>query len=340
MDLHITNGDGAGNIIKACGVPGDVLPWRDPMHHGPFPAELTLDQLATIRGEYLEGPIAQSGVPDVDPGRGFRLRDDHLKAAPTYDRVVLWFEHDLLDQLQILQILDWFADIDLGDTALEMICIDRFEGVDPFRGIGELDTKQMASLMDLREVVTPAQLQLAQEGWRVFRHSDPRALEEFILQDLSALPFLEASLRRHLEEYPCAVTGLTRTEHQLLQLAADGVTQPGQFFVKNMALESVYFIGDWPSYRHLGDLVNASQPLLESATDEPYWFPPLQRRGREEFAAQQLHLTATGEAVLAGQQDVFGNMARDYWLGGVHLRSGSPMWTWNATSGQLQLREA
>ncbi len=41
--LHITNGDGVGNVLDACTIAGDVLPWRDPMHHGPFPAGLDLD---------------------------------------------------------------------------------------------------------------------------------------------------------------------------------------------------------------------------------------------------------------------------------------------------------
>lgn len=34
--LHITNGDCAAEIIKASSLGGDVLPWRDPMHHVPL----------------------------------------------------------------------------------------------------------------------------------------------------------------------------------------------------------------------------------------------------------------------------------------------------------------
>ncbi len=48
-------------------------------------------------------------------------------------------------QLQLLQLLDWFSAAELGDTRLELICIDRFEGIEPFRGIGQLTPEQMAS---------------------------------------------------------------------------------------------------------------------------------------------------------------------------------------------------
>ncbi|MEO1406451.1 MAG: hypothetical protein AAFV54_08170, partial [Pseudomonadota bacterium] len=54
--LNITNGDGAANIIKQSVVTGDVLPWRDPMHHGPFPADLSLPELGKVRAAHLAGP--------------------------------------------------------------------------------------------------------------------------------------------------------------------------------------------------------------------------------------------------------------------------------------------
>ena len=99
--LHITNGDGAAGLLKASGLEGDVLAWRDPMHHGPFPAEPDLKALSALRGRYLAGP----DLPEQDVVRDFELRNEHLKSASRYEEVVLWFEHDLLDQLQILQIL-------------------------------------------------------------------------------------------------------------------------------------------------------------------------------------------------------------------------------------------
>jgi len=53
--LHITNGDSAADIIRQCGIAGDVLPWRDPMHHGPFPHGFSLHELGRLRIAYLCG---------------------------------------------------------------------------------------------------------------------------------------------------------------------------------------------------------------------------------------------------------------------------------------------
>lgn len=221
--LHITNGDSAGDTLKACGIGGDVLPWRDPMHHGPFPPDLDLDAVSAVRARYLEGPPTDGTAPHV-----FQRRNELLRAACEYDEVILWFEHDLHDQVQILQLLDWFSTASMGSTKLTIICIDRFEGIDPFRGLGQLNPAQTASLLASRQSVTGAQMTLARQGWAAFRSPDPTILHAFLGGDLTPLPFLAAALARHLEEFPWWKDGLSRSERQILTLAADGIAAPGR----------------------------------------------------------------------------------------------------------------
>ena len=45
--------------------------------------------------------------------------------------------------------------------------------------------------------------------------------QRFIATDTSALPFIAASLRRHLEQFPSADNGLSRTERQALSVLRD-----------------------------------------------------------------------------------------------------------------------
>ena len=81
--LHITNGDGAADLLKASTIGGDVLPWRDPMHHGPFPTGLGLSELSVIRADYLSGPHNDTSAAR----RSFQERDDQLRNANRYDGV-------------------------------------------------------------------------------------------------------------------------------------------------------------------------------------------------------------------------------------------------------------
>jgi hypothetical protein len=100
--LNITNGDSAVNIMKQAGVPGTFLSWRDVLHDGPVPAGLSLEDLSMVRAGFIanRGWGASEAVV-----QGFIARDNVLKSYDQYEKVMLWFEHDLYDQLQILQIL-------------------------------------------------------------------------------------------------------------------------------------------------------------------------------------------------------------------------------------------
>ncbi len=104
--LHITNGDSAAEILKATGLPGTILAWRDILHEGPTPAGLSLEQMSQVRARF----IASQGWGNYDNLLAeFHHRDAILATSATQQEVVLWFEHDLYDQLQLIQILDWFT---------------------------------------------------------------------------------------------------------------------------------------------------------------------------------------------------------------------------------------
>ncbi|HYH80292.1 MAG TPA: DUF1835 domain-containing protein, partial [Longimicrobium sp.] len=116
--LHITNGDSAGDLLAGCGLGGEVLCWRDVLHEGPVPATLPLPELSAVRARYIAGC---GWGPADEIAREFAARDAALAAAGAHDEVVLWFEHDLYDQLQLIQLLDWFAARD-GATRLSLVC--------------------------------------------------------------------------------------------------------------------------------------------------------------------------------------------------------------------------
>jgi hypothetical protein len=150
--------------------------------------------------------------------------------------------------------------------------------------------------------------------------------------DLGELPFLSAALRRHLEEFPDASTGLTRTEAQLLGLIAAGIHAPQQLFLQSMEMETALFIGDWGTY-HILDALCASG--LAACEPDPFCFPSFSREKSTEFNTQHLSLTAVGFRVLSGEQDAFGVMQRDGWLGGVKVSDSGTIWTWDKDTARL-----
>jgi hypothetical protein len=271
---------------------GTVIAWRDILHDGPVPPRLALEAMSDVRARYLASTGAGS-LPDLL--REFGARDAALRAARN---VVLWFEHDLYDQLQLIQILATLAM--QRETSAELICIGTFPGLDVFHGLGDLTPVQLASLWPARRRVGSAHRMLAARAWRAFSSPDPLAVRQFLATDTSALPFLRDALERFLEEFPSPPDGLSRTERQLLRAVSAGNTSFEAVFRANQEQETAPFLGDTLVQQRLDGLTRARTPLLTP--------PPLT-------------LTAAGERVLAGEIDARELNGLDRWLGGVRLRA-------------------
>ena len=95
--LIITNGDDAVARMREAGIGSEILPWRDILHEGPVPPSLSLEELSAVRAQFL----AQRGwLPEEELHAAFRSRDAMIRRHGEFESVVLWFEHDLYDQLQ------------------------------------------------------------------------------------------------------------------------------------------------------------------------------------------------------------------------------------------------
>ena len=319
--LHITNGESAGNTLRQTALGGAVLPWQDALHEGPVPA-LPRRELLRTRARFLA---------DCGWGREQALfsslerRDRQLLEALRDDlHVVLWFEHDLYDQLQLLDVL---ALADTVEAAPELIVIGSFPGKPSFAGLGELTASELETLWPSRRPAPPAALQEAAGAWAAVQATEPTALAEWAMRESVHLPFLAPALRRLLEELPAPADGLSRTERSALETIAAGARTAPASFVAAQRLEEAPFLGDAWFYRALSALGQGENRLLE--TDEGTPLPPPPPLGDSQlFARLQLRLTATGERTLRGEADRIELLGIDRWIGGTHITPDTP-WRWD-----------
>ncbi|MGD8842405.1 MAG: hypothetical protein PVJ83_02930, partial [Gammaproteobacteria bacterium] len=231
--LNITNGECAVHVMRQADITGVFLGWDDVLHDGPVPAGLPLEALSEVRAQF----IAEQGWGDAEAIRQrFAERDSTLVSCAQYAKIILWFEHDLYDQLQLLQLLDWFERHRPPDSALSMICVDRY--------LGTLTPGEMRELARHEQPVSAAQLALAKRAWAAFRADSPEPWFALLETDTSALPFLAAAVVRLLEEYPACRNGLSRTAQTALQIVAQGERRPGRIFGRYQTSEQPRFLGD------------------------------------------------------------------------------------------------
>ena len=240
--LHVTNGDSAGGALIQAGF-HPVLPWQDVLHEGPVRAGLGLEPLSEERARF----IADAGWgPLTEVQATFRQRDKELRDSLSQDEVVLWFEHDLYDQLQLIQVLDWFAQH--PHRCLSLICEAEY--------VGNMPPARMRELFASRKAVQQRQLEEAREGWAAFTAPDPSGMNDL---EIAALPFLGAAFRRQLEEYPWTTDGLSRLERRVLDLLERGPLPWTRVFTG--IDEDPIFLGDLVLRWHLARM--AEEGLLE-----------------------------------------------------------------------------
>jgi hypothetical protein len=311
MRLIVTNGDNTTAGMLQAGFDADLLPWRDMLHDGPVPSGLALEELSKLRARFL---AEEFGAP-AKTGSDFAERDEKVRAHADYERIELWFEHDLYDQLQLIQLLDVFAQ-ERRSEGLYLMQADDY--------LGMQTPEALAALQSKARPVTSDQFALAQSTWAAFTSATPEKISPLAFGDYKSLPYLSSALRRLLQELPAVGSGLSLTEERCLVALKDGPRSVGALFKITQEQEEARFLADLPFFKLLDGLCFATTPLLLGL---PYRSKACVT-GPDEgnyraFAKAELTLTDAGRAALDGRFDHAQENGIARWFGGTFLKAGS-----------------
>jgi hypothetical protein len=315
-ELIITNGDSAADLLAAAGATATILPWRDVLHEGPI-AAAGLAELSALRAPFL---ARRFHLPGMEVAATFADRDAVMAGHGDFDTVTLWFEHDLYDQLQLAQILAFFAGEKRTD-GLTLVQADDF--------LGRQSARTILRFAERARAVTALDLGLGVAAWAALAAPTPEAVRARLDETTRGpLPYLAPALARFLEELPSPANGLGRTEQAILDYVDAGVGDPRALFAQVIADEAAAFMGDWSFLRLIEDLADCEVPLLTG-------LPPAEGNdptGR--FADAVLALTMAGEAVMAGEDDHVALSGVDGWWGGTRLL-GRSVWRYDRAARRL-----
>lgn len=265
------------------------MAWRDALNDGPVPAGLSLEQTSSLRARYQ----AERGYGNpIKLIHEFERRDEQIRRAGEFDEVVLWFEHDLYDQLQVLQTLTAVEELDLEPGRVSVVQSDHY--------LAGMTVDEIVPLFSKRRTATPAIFKSARRSWERFTSASPGDLYAAASEDAIGLPYLRAALQRLCEEFPWKRDGLSRSQRQALHAVAQGPGRPEELFARAQAREEAYFLTEQVFAKMLDDLAAADSALIEE--EEGTLVP-----------------TVLGRRVLAGDGDWLDRRAIDRWVGGVRL---------------------
>jgi hypothetical protein len=300
--VHVCNGDATADKLSLADLPGDIRVWGDALDQGPVLA-VTDAELYKARGEFF----ASRG----HTGAAAQLAawDQAFDEAAGAEELILWFEHDLLDQLALVRLLARLARRGLP-AQLTIVSIDRHPEVPNFLGLGQLKPEQLAELWPRRTPLSRDAIDEAIATYIAVTSTDPRALP-FLMRRVKAMPFLAGAIERHLEEFPDPLSGLSRTERQLLAAIARGVTSTGALLEAAHAIDPRYPLTDTLLAWTLGVFTKAG------------------------FIDAAKAVTALGRQALAGAIDRVPEVGIDEWRGAVRLAGRGPVWRWDGAARKL-----
>lgn len=313
-ELIVTNGDSAADLLHLAGRTATILPWRDILHEGPV-TTTDLDRLTAERVPWLAERFHLLPQEVADE---FAERNRIIRAHADYDSIELWFEHDLYDQLQLVQVLAFFA-AERRSDGLTLIQADAFLGMERPDSILRHATRARP--------VTRDDLALGAAVWSDLSRPTPEAIARRVAMAPGALPYLRPALTRFLQELPAPGNGLTRTEEALMEAIAHGESDPGRLFHAVLSEEDAAFMGDLSFFAILDDLANCDVPLIAGQVTR-------EEGARGRARESTLRLTIAGEEVLAGDEDRPALCGLDRWWGGTHL-IGRRAWRYDRVAGKL-----
>jgi hypothetical protein len=307
--LHILNGDATAYPFRKCGIEGDTLIWREVLSEGPAPGNVSEEEFWRVRFAWLGETFKEREEELESKIGGERAK---LEQFRDFSEVILWFEHDLVCQVNLIYLLNFFANQPLGSTTISMVSINSHPDIPNFKGLGELSSPQLADVYSKKVIISNNQLQTAKRAWKAYSSNDPSQVEELLRSDISALPYLREALEAHLQRFPSKENGLNRIEKKLLEAALEQTPawEKERIYAKFWETEIIYGLGDLQIWGYMEDL---SPSLLTTA--------------------YIIETTSKGKEVLFDNDTYY---PESRWLGGVQISKKNELkWYWDERNKKL-----
>ena len=252
--LHILNGDSTAYSFKDTGLDGDILVWREVLSQGPLLEDISSAAFWEKRSDWIS-----KGFNEAPENYRKKVIEPLGKLSNIYDEITLWFEFDLHCQINMLGVMEMMLKhTDLSIPKVYLVCPNEYPGVEDFRGMGQLNGKQLALLYDDRFRLNDWDFTLASQAWKLYVSGDDIALEKWINETTfwGSLHLLKPALQAHLKRVRINGAGLNKIEQTLLDIYNSGIKNKSAIYEVFWKTEKIYGMGDLEIDIYLQSLAN------------------------------------------------------------------------------------
>jgi hypothetical protein len=223
--LHITNGDSTTNYLKSLQFTGDFITWREMLCEGKTTTDVGSETFWKNRFNFLKSSYKISKQTFIN----YTLKEYRsLCKKKQTKEIVLWFEHDLFCQINMIAVISWLKKYRKG-YHISLVCSGKIKGSNNLKGLSELTPNQINQHYKNRIDLTQDDLEYADYIWQLYCSDSPLRLETvYKFNPMSPFVYLANALENHLLRFPSIKNGLNNIENTILETA-----NKHQFSTKN-----------------------------------------------------------------------------------------------------------
>lgn len=240
--LHITNGDSTTNYLKKIQLKGDFITWREMLCEGKTATNVGSEGFWKTRFEFLNKTYQVTKETFIDfTLKEYRTLCQHKKQ----NEIVLWFEHDLFCQINMLAVLSWVKR-HRKNYAISLVNCGDVEGLDKRVGFSELTKDQLLEHYKNRVLLKEDDIEYGDYMWQLYCSDSPLRLETiYKFNPMSPFIYLSDALEAHFKRFPSIENGLNTVENYILKTADSSQIKNENELLKNLLTnEQTFGYGD------------------------------------------------------------------------------------------------
>ena len=235
-EYHIVNGDSTAELLKASGLAGEIIVWREMLCEGPRVADVLSPAFLDARRSYFRS----LGLDEsFDYDKLAVPQWNKLKSLPPGADITLWFEFDLFCQVNLLALGYWLCEYG-PNASYHLVCTGPQDGEISKAFLSDYAPGEVRILFERRTEITDTELVFLRDGWLLYVNGDPGGLASFP-SDIT-FPYLpvamtqEAALHRRNEE------GLDLIQQAMTELISRGAQSQHQLVAALLAWQAKHTV--------------------------------------------------------------------------------------------------
>ncbi len=250
--LHITNGDSTTGFLQSLNFKGDFITWREMLCEGKTSIDVGSEKFWKTRFDFLKSSYKVSKRVFVD----LTLKEYRsLCQKKNQKEIVLWFEHDLFCQINMIALISWLKRYRKGQK-ISLVCSGDVEGNKKRLGLGELNKEQLLQHYKDRVELSQDDIEQADYIWQLYCSDCPLRLETvYKFNKNTPFKYLRDAIEMHLKRFPSIENGLNAVENYIIQTAdKTHPTSKNQLVGNLLKNQEVYGFGDMQYFQKIEKL--------------------------------------------------------------------------------------